>query len=74
MVQNARDLTNDPQLQYRQHYVILQHPAIGANVVDQVGFKLSRMAAQRARPRWLGSTTPMCMGLYWGSAQQRLLR
>jgi crotonobetainyl-CoA:carnitine CoA-transferase CaiB-like acyl-CoA transferase len=42
MVQNARDLASDPQLQHRQHYVTLQHPEIGSNVVDQFGFRLSK--------------------------------
>ena len=42
MVQNARDLARDPQLQQRQHYVTLQHPEMGDNVVDQFGFRLSK--------------------------------
>ena len=50
MVQNARDLASDPQLRHRQHYVTLQHPAIGANVVDQVGFRLSQTPGGPTRP------------------------
>jgi crotonobetainyl-CoA:carnitine CoA-transferase CaiB-like acyl-CoA transferase len=41
VVQNARDLASDAQLQHRQHYVTLQHPVIGANVVERLGFQLS---------------------------------
>ena len=50
IVQNARDLASDPQLQHRQHYVTLQHPEIGANVVDQLGFKLSHTPGGPTRP------------------------
>jgi crotonobetainyl-CoA:carnitine CoA-transferase CaiB-like acyl-CoA transferase len=49
-VQNARDLASDPQLQHRQHYVTLQHAEIGANVVDQLGFRLSRTPGGPTRP------------------------
>lgn len=50
MVQNARDLAHDAQLQHRQHYVTLQHPAIGDNVVDQFGFRLSKTPGGPVRP------------------------
>jgi crotonobetainyl-CoA:carnitine CoA-transferase CaiB-like acyl-CoA transferase len=50
IVQNARDLASDPQLQHRQHYVTLQHAEIGANVVDQLGFKLSHTPGGPTRP------------------------
>ena len=50
MVQNARDLARDPQLQHRQHYVTLQHPEIGDNVVDQFGFRLSKTPGGPTRP------------------------
>ena len=42
MVQNARDLARDPQLQQRQHYVTLRHSEMGDSVVDQFGFRLSK--------------------------------
>jgi benzylsuccinate CoA-transferase BbsF subunit len=50
LVQNARDLASDPQLQHRGHYATLQHPAIGANVVDQLGFTLSKTPGGATRP------------------------
>jgi benzylsuccinate CoA-transferase BbsF subunit len=50
MVRNARDLATDPQLAHRQHYVTLQHPEIGDNVVDQFGFRLSKTPATPTRP------------------------
>jgi len=51
MVQNARDLACDPQLQQRQHYVTLQHPEMGDNVVDQFGFRLSKTPGDRRMRR-----------------------
>ncbi len=50
IVQNARDLAGDPQLKHRQHYVTLQHPEIGANVVDQFGFRLSKTPGGPTQP------------------------
>ncbi len=49
-VQNARDLANDPQLQHRQHYVTLDHPDIGENVIDQFGFRLSKTPGGPTQP------------------------
>ena len=50
IVQNARDLASDPQLQHRQHYVTLDHPEIGANVIDQFGFRLSKTPGGPTQP------------------------
>jgi len=43
-------LASDPQLKHRQHYVTLQHPDIGDNVVDQFGFRLSKTPCSPQRP------------------------
>ncbi len=50
MVLNAESLASDPQLKHRQHYVTLQHPDIGENVVDQFGFRLSKTPGGPKRP------------------------
>ncbi|ETX02456.1 MAG: hypothetical protein ETSY2_35535 [Candidatus Entotheonella gemina] len=50
MVLNAEALASDPQLKHRQHYVTLQHPDIGDNVVDQFGFRLSKTPGGPKRP------------------------
>ncbi len=50
MVLNADALSSDPQLKHRQHYVTLQHPDIGENVVDQFGFRLSKTPGGPKRP------------------------
>ncbi len=50
IVKNAQDLASDPQLKHRQHYVTLQHPDIGENVVDQFGFRLSKTPGGPVRP------------------------
>ncbi len=50
MVLNAEELASDAQLKHRQHYVTLQHPDIGANVVDQFGFRLSKTPGGPVRP------------------------
>ncbi len=41
VVHDAAGLDNDPQLAHRQHYAHMEHPRIGANVIDRYGFRLS---------------------------------
>jgi benzylsuccinate CoA-transferase BbsF subunit len=53
MVHNAQTLDADPQLAHRQHYARLQHPRIGANVIDNYGFRLS------ATPGRIESSSPL---------------
>lgn len=73
MVQNARDLTSDPQLQHRQHYVTLQHPEIGANVVDQLGFTLSKTPGAPTRPApLLGQHNSYVYGELLGLSKEEL--
>lgn len=50
VVLNAQELASDAQLKHRQHYVTLQHPDIGENVVDQFGFRLSKTPGGPVRP------------------------
>ncbi len=50
MVLHAEALSSDPQLKHRQHYITLQHPDIGENVVDQFGFRLSKTPGGPKRP------------------------
>ena len=41
MVNDCRDLFEDPQLKYRQHYQYLEHPEIGLYASDRSEFNLS---------------------------------
>ncbi len=41
VVHDAAGLDADPQLAHRQHYVHMQHPRIGNNVIDRYGFRLN---------------------------------
>jgi crotonobetainyl-CoA:carnitine CoA-transferase CaiB-like acyl-CoA transferase len=42
VVQNARDLANDPQLQARAFFVQLDHPVLGKTVSDSTPIKMER--------------------------------
>jgi len=42
VVANAKDLDEDPQLIYRQHYVTLQHSEIGPHGYENFAFRLSK--------------------------------
>ena len=42
MVNDARDLFEDPQLKYRQHFHYLEHPEIGVYATDRSELDLSR--------------------------------
>jgi benzylsuccinate CoA-transferase BbsF subunit len=75
MVQNARDLASDPQLQQRQHYTTLPHPEIGANVVDQPGFRLSKTPGGPTQPApLLGQHNGYVYGELLGLSPQEIAR
>jgi crotonobetainyl-CoA:carnitine CoA-transferase CaiB-like acyl-CoA transferase len=42
VVSDARDLSNDPQLHHRNHWVTVPHATLGDLVVESTRFKLSR--------------------------------
>ncbi len=50
MVQDARDLHADPQLQHRQHYTVLDHPETGPATYDTAAGKLSLTPGRLTRP------------------------
>lgn len=41
VVQSAEDLRNDPQLEHRKHYWMLEHPVMGERSYDGPSFRLS---------------------------------
>jgi crotonobetainyl-CoA:carnitine CoA-transferase CaiB-like acyl-CoA transferase len=49
LVENAEDLFHDPQLKYRQAFVRLDHPEIGAYQISTAAFRSSRYSN---RPRF----------------------
>jgi benzylsuccinate CoA-transferase BbsF subunit len=49
VVQDARDLANDPQLKSRDFFVELDHPELGRTVSDAVPIRLSRTEARYLR-------------------------
>ncbi len=53
-VRSLYELANDPQLQYRGHFVQLEHERLGPVMVEGPRFRLSRTPAQvkRAAPYW----------------------
>jgi benzylsuccinate CoA-transferase BbsF subunit len=52
MVANGRDLFADPQLEHREHFVRLEHAAMGEHAYDAPGFRLSETpAVMRPAPR-----------------------
>jgi benzylsuccinate CoA-transferase BbsF subunit len=42
IVAMGEDLLNDPQLKYREHYVYLQHKAIGRHAYHAPAYRLSK--------------------------------
>lgn len=50
VVQNARDLHEDPQLVYRHHYWFHEHPEIGYHAYDGPSFRLSATPGAVTRP------------------------
>ncbi len=54
VVENARDLHNDPQLKHMQHFVRLEHPEMGLRTYDAPSFRLSKTPAQLRRAPLLG--------------------
>jgi len=50
VVQNSSDMSDDPQLKHREHFVQVAHPTLGETFVEGSRFKLSRTAAQVERP------------------------
>jgi crotonobetainyl-CoA:carnitine CoA-transferase CaiB-like acyl-CoA transferase len=49
VVQDARDLANDPQLRSRGFFVELDHPELGKTISDDVPIRLSRTKARYRR-------------------------
>lgn len=49
-VLDGEGLVNDPQLNYRHHFWVQNHPEIGAHICDSPSFKLSRTPAQLRLP------------------------
>ena len=50
VVQTCEDLSQDPQLKYRQHFTTLVHPEIGEQNYDKAAFKLSATPTKIRRP------------------------
>jgi crotonobetainyl-CoA:carnitine CoA-transferase CaiB-like acyl-CoA transferase len=73
VVQNARDLYQDPQLHHRQHFVEVPHPELGKTWVENSRFRLSRTPAQveRAAPM-LGEHNQYVLEQILGYDQDRI--
>jgi len=57
IVENGRDLHEDPQLQYRHHFSYLDHPEIGKMSYDLPGYRFSHIPMQMSSPPCLGQDT-----------------
>lgn len=57
VVQNQREVTEDPQLQWRGHAQRLDHPEIGIQAYDGHSFRLDGAAARLERTALLGEHT-----------------
>jgi len=54
VVQDGEDLRNDPQLNYRNHFQVVDHPEIGEHAISAAGFRLSETPAQMFRTPLMG--------------------
>ena len=62
VVQDCRDLYQDPQLQHRGHYQYLEHPEMGTYATDRSEFLLSDTPGVLDRPApMLGQHTEMVL-------------
>ena len=50
VAQNSKDLHEDPQLKYRNHYWVLDHPETGPATYDSPSYRLSKTPAQPRMP------------------------
>ena len=50
VIQNGRDLHEDPQLAHRNHYWVMDHPVMGPTTYDSPAYKLSKTPAQPRMP------------------------
>lgn len=50
LVANIRDVLDDPQMQFRQHYTPLEHPEEGLQLYEAPPFKLARAPGRIPRP------------------------
>jgi benzylsuccinate CoA-transferase BbsF subunit len=75
VVHNVTKLDTDPQLAHRQHYARLEHPKIGANVIDNYGFRLSATpGGVRAPSPLLGQHNDYVLGELLGVSQEKIAR
>ena len=71
------DLHEDPQLAFREHFLTLEHPVLGARCYERNGFRLSDAASgYPAPPPTLGQHTDEVLGelLGIGAAEREQLR
>jgi benzylsuccinate CoA-transferase BbsF subunit len=50
VVETAEDLMNDPQLEHRQHFRVLDHPEIGPHSYHSPAYRLSKTPCAMTRP------------------------
>jgi benzylsuccinate CoA-transferase BbsF subunit len=75
VVHNAATLNADPQLAYRQHYVQVEHPKIGPNVIDNYGFRLSATPGGVCKPApLLGEHNDYVLGELLGMTSEEIAR
>ena len=65
VVQNGRDLFEDPQMQARNHYRKLDHPEAGPTRYDGPPFTMSGFPLEVRRRRCSANTTTTCFGICW---------
>lgn len=72
IVEDGKDVLNNPQLNYRQHFVALNHPEIGQYMAEASPFKLSETPADLDYLA-LGEILSMCGLRFWGCPTRSLL-
>lgn len=67
IVDHGDERTNDPQLRYRGHFVVLDHPEIGPHYYENMSWRLSKTPAEPGRP------SP-CLGEHTEYVAKQILR
>ena len=50
IVENSVDISRDPQLEYRNHFKVMEHPEIGHYAYQNFGFRLSKSPGEPRSP------------------------
>ncbi len=73
VVENVEDMFSDPQLEYRNHFVRLDHPELGSYSARNHAFRMSRASAELKAAPCLGEHTELVCREILGMSDETFL-